>query len=85
MDQLPFVAPIYKRDLKTENYFSGYLKHPYVSIYTGRGFVPPDFVSLNPAPTSVTSVRYFLLSARMKRSGKRTSFGIVSGCSRRRS
>jgi hopanoid biosynthesis associated radical SAM protein HpnJ len=37
MDQLPFVAPIYKRDLKTENYFSGYLKHPYVSIYTGRG------------------------------------------------
>ena len=37
MDQLPFVAPIYKRDLKTENYFSGYLKHPYVSLYTGRG------------------------------------------------
>ncbi|WP_327367272.1 radical SAM protein, partial [Caballeronia terrestris] len=37
MDQLPFVAPIYKRDLTTANYFSGYLKHPYVSIYTGRG------------------------------------------------
>jgi radical SAM superfamily enzyme YgiQ (UPF0313 family) len=37
MDELPFVAPIYKRDLVTENYFSGYLKHPYVSIYTGRG------------------------------------------------
>jgi hypothetical protein len=37
MDELPFVAPIYKRDLKIGNYFIGYLKHPYVSIYTGRG------------------------------------------------
>jgi hopanoid biosynthesis associated radical SAM protein HpnJ len=37
MDSLKFVAPIYKRDLKIENYFIGYLKHPYVSIYTGRG------------------------------------------------
>jgi hopanoid biosynthesis associated radical SAM protein HpnJ len=37
MDELPFVAPVYKRDLKIENYFIGYLKHPYVSIYTGRG------------------------------------------------
>ena len=37
MDQLPFVAPIYRRDLNTENYFIGYLLHPYVSIYTGRG------------------------------------------------
>ncbi|MGN6374496.1 MAG: hopanoid biosynthesis associated radical SAM protein HpnJ [Sphingomonas sp.] len=37
MDSLPFVSPIYKRDLKIENYFIGYLKHPYVSFYTGRG------------------------------------------------
>jgi len=37
MDSLPFVAPVFKRDLKIENYFIGYLKHPYVSIYTGRG------------------------------------------------
>jgi hopanoid biosynthesis associated radical SAM protein HpnJ len=37
MDELPFVAPIYQRDLKIENYFIGYLKHPYVSFYTGRG------------------------------------------------
>jgi hopanoid biosynthesis associated radical SAM protein HpnJ len=37
MDSLPFVTPIYKRDLKMENYFIGYLKHPYISIYTGRG------------------------------------------------
>ena len=37
MDLLPFVAPVYRRDLKIENYFVGYLKHPYVSFYTGRG------------------------------------------------
>jgi len=37
MDELPFVAPVYKRDLKIPNYFIGYLKHPYVSFYTGRG------------------------------------------------
>ncbi|WP_174279983.1 hopanoid biosynthesis associated radical SAM protein HpnJ [Sphingomonas bacterium] len=37
MDSLPFVSPIYKRDLKIEKYFGGYLKHPYVSFYTGRG------------------------------------------------
>ena len=36
MDELPFVAPVYRRDLKIENYFIGYLKHPYVSLYTGR-------------------------------------------------
>jgi hopanoid biosynthesis associated radical SAM protein HpnJ len=37
MDALPFVTPVYKRDLKIENYFIGYLRHPYVSLYTGRG------------------------------------------------
>lgn len=37
MDDLPFVSPIYKRDLTIEKYFGGYLKHPYVSFYTGRG------------------------------------------------
>ena len=37
MDSLPFVAPVYKRDLKIENYFNGYLNHPYISFYTGRG------------------------------------------------
>src|SRR5712672_2976388 len=37
MDDLPFVAPVYRRDLKIENYFIGYLQHPYVSFYTGRG------------------------------------------------
>jgi hopanoid biosynthesis associated radical SAM protein HpnJ len=37
MDDLPFVTPVYQRDLKIDNYFIGYLKHPYVSFYTGRG------------------------------------------------
>jgi len=37
MDELPFVTPVYKRDLEIERYFIGYLKHPYISIYTGRG------------------------------------------------
>ncbi len=37
MDQLPFVSEVYKRDLRIEDYFIGYLLHPYVSLYTGRG------------------------------------------------
>jgi hopanoid biosynthesis associated radical SAM protein HpnJ len=37
MDALPFVTPVYKRDLVVENYFIGYLKHPYISFYSGRG------------------------------------------------
>jgi len=37
MDELPFVTEVYKRDLRIEDYFIGYLMHPYVSLYTGRG------------------------------------------------
>lgn len=37
MDALPFVTEVYKRDLRIEDYFIGYLRHPYVSLYTGRG------------------------------------------------
>ena len=37
MDVLPWVADVYKRDLQIEKYFIGYLLHPYVSMYTGRG------------------------------------------------
>jgi hopanoid biosynthesis associated radical SAM protein HpnJ len=37
MDLLPFVTPVYKRDLDIKKYFIGYLQHPYISIYTGRG------------------------------------------------
>jgi hopanoid biosynthesis associated radical SAM protein HpnJ len=37
MDSLPWVADVYKRDLEIEKYFIGYLLHPYISLYTGRG------------------------------------------------
>src|SRR5262245_2121717 len=37
MDELPYVVDVYKRDLTVENYAIGYLLHPYVSLYTGRG------------------------------------------------
>ena len=37
MDQLPFVTEVYRRDLRVEDYYIGYLQHPYVSLYTGRG------------------------------------------------
>jgi hopanoid biosynthesis associated radical SAM protein HpnJ len=37
MDRLPFVIDVYHRDLEIERYFIGYLLHPYVSLYTGRG------------------------------------------------
>ncbi|MGH3745258.1 MAG: hopanoid biosynthesis associated radical SAM protein HpnJ [Mycobacteriales bacterium] len=37
MDALPFVTDVYHRDLHVEDYYIGYLKHPYVSLYTGRG------------------------------------------------
>ncbi len=37
MDALPFVVDVYRRDLTIEHYAIGYLLHPYVSLYTGRG------------------------------------------------
>ena len=37
MDELPWVADVYKRNLEIEKYFIGYLMHPYISMYTGRG------------------------------------------------
>ena len=37
MDRLPWVVDVYERDLDIERYFIGYLQHPYVSLYTGRG------------------------------------------------
>lgn len=36
-DSLPSVMDVYARDLEIGKYFIGYLKHPYVSHYTGRG------------------------------------------------
>jgi hopanoid biosynthesis associated radical SAM protein HpnJ len=37
MDALPFVVDVYRRDLDVDRYFIGYLLHPYISLYTGRG------------------------------------------------
>jgi hopanoid biosynthesis associated radical SAM protein HpnJ len=37
MDALPYVVDVYRRDLTVEHYVIGYLLHPYVSLYTGRG------------------------------------------------
>jgi hopanoid biosynthesis associated radical SAM protein HpnJ len=37
MDLLPFVTPVYKQHLRAEDYYIGYLQHPYLSLYTGRG------------------------------------------------
>lgn len=36
-DEMPSVMDVYARDLEIERYYIGYLKHPYVSHYTGRG------------------------------------------------
>lgn len=37
LDALPFVAPIYKRDLPIDEYIIPHFLHPYVSIYSSRG------------------------------------------------
>jgi hopanoid biosynthesis associated radical SAM protein HpnJ len=37
MDALPWVVDVYHRDLDVRRYAIGYLLHPYVSLYTGRG------------------------------------------------
>jgi hopanoid biosynthesis associated radical SAM protein HpnJ len=37
LDALPFVAPIYKRDLPISDYIIPHFKNPYVSIYSSRG------------------------------------------------
>jgi len=37
LDELPWVVDVYKRDLDITKYSIGYLKEPYLSLYTGRG------------------------------------------------
>lgn len=37
LDSFPFVTDVYAKNLCIENYAIGYLQHPYVSLYTGRG------------------------------------------------
>jgi hopanoid biosynthesis associated radical SAM protein HpnJ len=37
MDTLPWVTKVYKDNLVTSDYYNGYMLHPYMSFYTGRG------------------------------------------------
>jgi hopanoid biosynthesis associated radical SAM protein HpnJ len=37
LDALPSVLDVYRRDLDISKYFNGYMPHPYMSLYTGRG------------------------------------------------
>ncbi|HVM96711.1 MAG TPA: hopanoid biosynthesis associated radical SAM protein HpnJ, partial [Candidatus Acidoferrales bacterium] len=37
LDAFPYVTDVYAKHLTIENYYIGYLQHPYVSLYTGRG------------------------------------------------
>jgi len=37
LDALPFVAPVYARDLPVDSYVIPHFLHPYVSLYTSRG------------------------------------------------
>ena len=37
MDTLPWVTKVYKDHLITTDYYNGYMLHPYMSFYTGRG------------------------------------------------
>lgn len=37
LDALPFVAPVYKRDLPIREYVIPHFNNPYISIYTSRG------------------------------------------------
>ena len=62
MDELPWVTPVYKRDLTINNYFIGYLQHPYVSFYTGRGCRSKCTFCL--WPQTVGGHRYRVRSAR---------------------
>lgn len=72
LDSLPFVVDIYKRDLDVGKYYSGYMKYPYMSIYTARGCIahctyclwPQTFTGRNYRVRSPESVARELAHAR---------------------
>src|SRR5262249_43383024 len=37
LDKLPSVLDVYRKFLDIPKYYNGYLQHPYISLYTGRG------------------------------------------------
>ena len=61
LDLLPSVLQVYERDLAIENYFVGYLLHPYISFYTGRGC--PAKCSFCLWPQTIGGHRYRVKSA----------------------
>jgi len=60
MDDLPTVVDVYARDLVIEDYYNGYLNHPYVSLYTGRGC--RSFCSFCLWPQTIGGHKYRTLS-----------------------
>ncbi len=61
MDALPWVSDVYKRDLEIEKYFIGYLLHPYLSFYAGRGC--PAQCTFCLWPQTIAGHRYRVRSA----------------------
>lgn len=57
LDALPFVAPIYKRDLPISEYVIPHFKNPYVSIYSSRGCPSRCIYCLWPQTFSGRSMR----------------------------
>ena len=78
MDELPFVTPVYKRDLKIENYFIGYLKHPYISFYTG----PRLQIALHLLPVAADHRRPQIPHAQRRTTWSRRSPGPRRRCRR---
>ena len=56
MDALPWVTPIYQRDLKIENYFIGYLKHPTFRSTPGAAARAAAPSACGPRPSAATSI-----------------------------
>jgi hopanoid biosynthesis associated radical SAM protein HpnJ len=57
LDALPFVAPIYKRDLPISEYVIPHFKNPYISIYSSRGCPSRCIYCLWPQTFSGRSMR----------------------------
>ena len=57
LDALPFVAPVYKRDLPISEYVIPHFKNPYVSIYSSRGCPSKCIYCLWPQTFSGRSMR----------------------------
>src|SRR5262249_29661277 len=56
LDEIPLVTEVYKRDLCIENYFIGYLRHPYIfSLYRPRLPIEMHVLFSGPRPSEVTA------------------------------